>query len=138
MRAYSLDLRQKIVEAVWQEMSKTEAASASGLGITSVKRYLNVAQEGESLVRKRFLARNANSIRGNEATGGPPPSPRGVYPQRAKLSFELFGVRVREAPVCRGSIAPATLSPSRPIAPIRLFLLYPPVFFGVQKVPDIR
>jgi len=48
MRAYSVDLRQKIVEAVWRGMSKAEAARAFGVAISSVKRYVNIARKGES------------------------------------------------------------------------------------------
>ena len=50
MRAYSLDLREKIVDAVLgRGMSKEEAARTFGVGISSVKRYVYKAQRGESL-----------------------------------------------------------------------------------------
>jgi transposase len=63
MRAYSVDLRRKIVEAVWRGMSKAEAARAFGVAISSVKRYVNIARKGESLAPKKAPARNARSIR---------------------------------------------------------------------------
>ncbi len=51
MKAYSLDLREKIVDAVLgRGMSKEEAARTFGVGISSVKRYVYKAQRGESLV----------------------------------------------------------------------------------------
>jgi transposase len=53
MRAYSVDLRRKIVEAVWRGMSKAEAARAFGVAISSVKRYVNIARKGESLAPKK-------------------------------------------------------------------------------------
>jgi transposase len=50
MRAYSLDLREKIVDAVLGPgMSKEEAARTFGVGISSVKRYATKAQRGEPL-----------------------------------------------------------------------------------------
>ena len=49
MKAYSEDLRQKIVDALGQGMSKTEAARTFGVGISTVKRYATKAQRGEPL-----------------------------------------------------------------------------------------
>ena len=49
MKAYSLDLRKKIVEAVGRGMSKAEAARAFGVGISTVKRYVSKVQGGEPL-----------------------------------------------------------------------------------------
>ena len=49
MKAYSKDLRQKIVDALRRGMSKAEAARTFGVGISSVKRYTTKAQRGEPL-----------------------------------------------------------------------------------------
>jgi transposase len=50
MRAYSEDLRQKVVEAVEQRgTSKSEAARLFGISLSSVKRYTRLATQGESL-----------------------------------------------------------------------------------------
>jgi transposase len=49
MKAYSKDLRQKIVDAVRRGMSKAQAACTFGVGISTVKRYSTKAQRGESL-----------------------------------------------------------------------------------------
>ncbi|HYQ83782.1 MAG TPA: IS630 transposase-related protein [Rubrobacter sp.] len=49
MKAYSEDLRQKIVDAVWRGMSKAEAARTFGVGISTVKRYATKALKGEPL-----------------------------------------------------------------------------------------
>lgn len=46
MKAYSVDLRQKIAQAVGRGMTKAEAARVFGVGITSVKRYCQMAQAG--------------------------------------------------------------------------------------------
>jgi transposase len=49
MKAYSEDLRQKIVDAIERGMPKAEAARTFGVGISTVKRYATKAQRGESL-----------------------------------------------------------------------------------------
>ena len=48
MKAYSKDLRQKIVDALGRGMPKAQAARTFGLGISTVKRYASKAQRGET------------------------------------------------------------------------------------------
>ncbi len=49
MKAYSKDLRQKIVDALGRGMPKAQAARSFGVGISTVKRYATKAQRGEPL-----------------------------------------------------------------------------------------
>jgi transposase len=49
MKAYSKDLRQKIVDAIRRGMPKAEAARTFGVGISTLKRYATKAQRGEPL-----------------------------------------------------------------------------------------
>ncbi len=49
MKAYSEDLRRKIVDAVERGMPKAEAARTFGVGISTVKRYASKIQRGEPL-----------------------------------------------------------------------------------------
>jgi transposase len=49
MKAYSEDLRQKIVDAIERGMPKVEAARTFGVGISTVKRYASKARRGEPL-----------------------------------------------------------------------------------------
>ena len=49
MKAYSEDLRQKIVDVIERGMPKAEAARTFGVGISTVKRYATKAQRGEPL-----------------------------------------------------------------------------------------
>jgi transposase len=49
MKAYSKDLRQKIVDAIRRGMPKAEAARTFGVGISTVKRYAGKAERGEPL-----------------------------------------------------------------------------------------
>ncbi len=54
MKAYSEDLRKKIVEAVGRGTPKSEVARAFGVGLSSVKRYVAAAaREGRPLAPKR-------------------------------------------------------------------------------------
>lgn len=57
MRAYSEDLRRKIVEAVERGMSKAQAARLFGVSLSSVKRYSRIAHKGGSLTPKRGSGR---------------------------------------------------------------------------------
>ena len=49
MKAYSEDLRTKIVRATERGMPKAEAARLFGVSLSSVKRYARAAREGGSL-----------------------------------------------------------------------------------------
>ena len=66
MKAYSEDLRQKVVQAVRQRgTSKSEAARLFGISLSSVKRYTKLASQGESLTpRVRVVEDPSHSRRG--------------------------------------------------------------------------
>jgi transposase len=49
MKAYSEDLRRKVVEAAQRGMGKSEAARSFGVSLSSVKRYVAKARWGSSL-----------------------------------------------------------------------------------------
>src|SRR3712207_2539828 len=53
MKAYSEDLRKKVVEAVKRGMKTSEAAHTFGVSLSSVKRYVGAACEGQSLRPKK-------------------------------------------------------------------------------------
>src|SRR5215208_5484625 len=53
MKAYSEDLRQKIVDAVRRGASKRETASLFGVSLSSVKRFTRMEREGDSLAPKK-------------------------------------------------------------------------------------
>jgi transposase len=58
MRAYSEDLRKKIVTALEQRgMSKAEAARTFSVSLSSVKRYARSARQGGSLTPKKSPGR---------------------------------------------------------------------------------
>jgi transposase len=49
MKAYSIDLRRKIVDAIERGVPKAQAARTFGVGISTVKRYASKAQRREPL-----------------------------------------------------------------------------------------
>ena len=49
MKAYSEDLRRKLVDAIERGMPKAQAARTFGVGVSTVKRYATKAQRGEPL-----------------------------------------------------------------------------------------
>jgi transposase len=53
MSGYSEDLRRRIVSAVGGGMSKAQAARTFDVSLSSVKRYVNKANHGESLAPKK-------------------------------------------------------------------------------------
>lgn len=53
MRAYSEDLRQKIVDALKRGMPKSEAASLFGVSLSSVKRFATMERQGDSLAPRK-------------------------------------------------------------------------------------
>ena len=52
MRAYSSDLRERVVRAVDQGRSQREAARLFGMGVSSVKRYLQQRAQTGTLQRR--------------------------------------------------------------------------------------
>ena len=57
MRAYSEDLRKKIVAAIERGMSKAQAARTFDVSLSSVKRYSKTAREGGSLEPRKSPGR---------------------------------------------------------------------------------
>ena len=103
MKAYSLDLREKIIAAVGRGMSKAQAARTFGVGATSVKRYVRLAEEGKPLApgkapgKKGKLDGKAIKLLEEDLHA----RPALTYEERADLLCGLLGVRVSKATICR-------------------------------------
>ena len=104
MKAYSLDLREKIVAAVLERrMSKAQAARTFGVGATSVKRYVKLAEEGKSLRpgkapgKKGKLDGKGIALLEEDLHA----RPAATYDKRANLLYDPLGVRVSKATICR-------------------------------------
>jgi transposase len=103
MKAYSLELREKIVAAVGHGMSKAQAARTFGVGATSVKRYVKLKEEGQPLTpgkapgKKAKLDQGAMKLLEEDLRS----RPAVTYEKRANLLNELLGVRVSKSTICR-------------------------------------
>src|SRR5918993_5010241 len=103
MKAYSVDLREKIIAAVERGMSKAQAARIFGVGATSVKRYVKLAEGGKPLSpgkapgKKGKLAGSGMKLLGEDLRT----RPAATYEKRADLLCELLGVRVSKSTICR-------------------------------------
>jgi transposase len=103
MKAYSLDLREKIVAAVGCGMSKAQAARTFGVGATSVKRYVKLAEEGKPLNPGKAPGRKGKlgGIGIKLLEEDLRVRPAITYEKRADLLCELLGIRVSKATICR-------------------------------------
>src|SRR5918995_1342840 len=103
MKAYSVDLREKIIAAVERGMSKAQDARTFGVGATSVKRYVKLAEEGKPLRpgkapgKKAKLDESAMKLLEEDMHA----RPAVIYENRADLLCELLGVRVSKSTICR-------------------------------------
>lgn len=104
MKAYSEDLRRKVVEAVQQRrMGKSEAARTFGVSLSSVKRYVGKARQGESLSPRKHpgprpkIDEKARRLLEADVEERPAVSLR----ERGRLLERMAGVRVSESTLSR-------------------------------------
>jgi transposase len=103
MKAYSLDLREKIVESVKKGVSKSETARRFGVHRATVKRYCKRLDEHGTLQPRRApgkapkLDEKARKLLVEDLRE----RPWATHSQRAQFLFAILGVRVSEATVCR-------------------------------------
>ena len=103
MRAYSLDLRKKIVESVKKGVPKSETARRFGVDRATVKRYCKQLDERGTLEPRKALGKAPKLdekarkllLRDLEER------PWATHSQRAQFLVAVVGVRVSEATVCR-------------------------------------
>src|SRR5215208_3896649 len=112
MRAYSLDLRKKIVESVKKGVPKAETARRFGVDRATVKRYCKQFDERGTLEpskapgKRPKLGQKASKLLVEDLER----RPWATHSQRAEFLFAVSGVSVSEATVCR---AVGTLRRSR-------------------------
>jgi transposase len=103
MSAYSLDLREKIVESVKKGVPKAETARRFGVDRATVKRYCKQLDERGTLEprkapgKKPKLDEKARRLLVEDLEE----RPWATHSQRAEFLFATCGVRVSEATVCR-------------------------------------
>ena len=103
MRAYSLDLRKKIVESVKKGVPKSETARRFGVDRATVKRYCKQLDERGTLKPRKApgkrskLDEKAMRLLAKDLQQ----RPWATHSQRVELLLAVAGVRVSEATVCR-------------------------------------
>jgi len=103
MSAYSLDLREKIVESVKKGVPKAETARRFGVDRATVKRYCKRLDERGTLEpskapgNKPKLDEKARKLLLEDLKE----RPWATHSQRAKFLFAASGVSVSEATICR-------------------------------------
>ena len=103
MSAYSLDLREKIVESVKKGIPKAETARRFGVDRATVKRYCKRLDEGGTLEPRKAPGRapkldeKATKLLVEDLER----RPWATHSQRAEFLFAVCGVRMSEATVCR-------------------------------------
>jgi transposase len=108
MKAYSVDLRTKVVESVRRGISKSETARRFGINRSTVKRYVKRLDESSSLGPKRRLGkrpkldRRAMRLLEEDLEA----RPWATHKQRDEVLFAIGGVGVSEATICRAIARP--------------------------------
>jgi len=103
MRAYSMDLRTKIIESVKKGVSKGETARRFGVHRATVKRYCKRLDERGTLEpdkapgKRPKLDEKASTLLVEDLLR----RPWATHSQRAQFLLAVRGVRVSEATICR-------------------------------------
>ena len=103
MKAYSEDLRRKILQAVDRGMPKSEAAKTFGVSRSSIKRYAAARREGRPLTPKKHpgskpkLDENARKLLEADVEERPAITLKG----RCRFLEEMVGVSVSESTLSR-------------------------------------
>jgi transposase len=103
MSAYSLDLREKIVESVKKGVPKAETARRFGVDRATVKRYCKQLHERGTLEPRKAPGRppKLDEKAMKLLLGDLEQRPWATHSQRAEFLHAVSGVSVSEATVCR-------------------------------------
>jgi transposase len=103
MKAYSEDLRRKVVEALARGTNKSQAAHLFGVSLSSVKRYAKMAGESSTLTpRKAPGKRSKIDEHGRQLLQADlKERPAATLPERCKFSERVLGVKVSASTICR-------------------------------------
>jgi transposase len=103
MRAYSIDLRKKIVESVKKGVPKSETARRFGVDRATVKRHCKQLDERGTLEPRKApgkapkLDERARKLLVEDLQE----RPWATHSQRAEFLFAVLGMGVSEATICR-------------------------------------
>jgi transposase len=103
MKAYSEDLRQKVVEALARGTNKSQAAHLFGVSLSSVKRYAKMAGEGTTLAPRKAPGKRSKIGEHGRRLLHADLKERlaATLPERCKFLERVLGVKVSESTICR-------------------------------------
>jgi transposase len=103
MKAYSVDLRRKIVEAVSSGTPKAQVARAFGVGLSTVKRYARRDERGEGLAPRKSPGkqRKVDATAQRLLERDLEERPTATLSQRRELLAGVAGVEVSDSTVSR-------------------------------------
>jgi transposase len=103
MKAYSEDLRRKIVDAIERGMPKAQAARTFGIGISTVKRYATKTRRGEPLEPAKALGKRPKMDERVKKLleGDLEERPFVTLQQRCDYVEAMSGVSVSRSTMCR-------------------------------------
>ena len=103
MKPYSVDLREKIVEAISTGTPKAQVARSFGVGLSTVKRYAGKAERGEGLAPRKSPGkrRKVDGTLQRLLEHDLEKRPTATLPQRRELLARVAGVEVSDSTVSR-------------------------------------
>ena len=103
MKAYSEDLRRKVVEALGRGTNKSQAAHLFGVSLSSVKRYAKMADEGSTLAPRKAPGKRLKiDEHGRRLLQADlKERPAATLPERCKFLERVLGLKVSESTICR-------------------------------------
>ena len=103
MKAYSVDLRRKIVEAVSSGTPKAQVARAFGVGLSTLKRYARRDERGEGLAPRKSPGkqRKVDATAQRLLERDLEERPTATLSQRRELLARVAGVEVSDSTVSR-------------------------------------
>jgi transposase len=103
MKAYSEDLRRKIVEALDRGTNKCQAARLFGVNLSSVKRYTKMAREGRPLAPRKAPGKHSkiNEHGRRLLQADLKERQAATLPERCQFLEKVLGVKVSESTICR-------------------------------------
>ena len=103
MKAYSEDLRKKIVAALERGMTKAQAARTFDVSLSSVKRYARIASQGQSLEPRKSPGRprKADEIAGVLLERDVEERPSATISQRRSFLEHMSGKNLSDSTVRR-------------------------------------
>lgn len=105
MRAYSVDLREKLLAAVDTGMRREQAASLFGVSVPTIERYVRLRRETGSLAPRRAVKPGPAAVKGAALRGWLPgrleQCPEATLAEHAAAFTAATGIEVSPATVYR-------------------------------------